>query len=135
MEVLIVTAIAAMILSGVFIYIRDAKAKSRDAQREHDIKQIQNALSMYVVNQGIFPVCELTVIDGTSDCLSSVLVGELLMPAVPTDPLHGSTGVCGADGSYVYCYQSLDGSTYSLQYNLETNSIPGKPAGWQQVGP
>src|SRR3989338_4895546 len=111
LEILVVLAIGALILSFVFVSYRDLKAKSRDSRREHDIKQIQNSLDLYVNNAGF-------------------------IPALPIDPLGGASGVCGSPSSYVYCYQALEnGFSYQISYNLETDSILGKSKGSQSASP
>lgn len=131
-ELLVVVAIAAMILSIVFIFLQGVRTKSRDTRREQDIKQLQTALNLYEVNHRRFPICD--PIDLIDQCLIP-LVTEGVIPVLPTDPFHGSTGVCEAEGSHVYCYKSARGSSYDLYYNLETDTILGKSAGWQKVGP
>ncbi|MEK7566814.1 MAG: type II secretion system protein [Patescibacteria group bacterium] len=131
-ELLVVVTIAVFILSMVSISFRDAKARGRDARREEDLKQIQNALNIYQINRRQFPVCPLTVLDGSSDCLAQALLGDNVTNVLSIDPLHGGTGTCSAGGSYVYCYES-DGSDYILRYNLETDTIIGKSAGWHEV--
>lgn len=133
-ELVVVVAIAFFILSLVFVLMRDAKTRSRDARREEDVKQIQNSLGVYQINRRQFPSCSLGVINGASDCLSQALFDEGAVGAVAIDPLGGGSGTCLAGGSYVYCYES-GGLDYTLHYNLETDSIPGKSAGWQQVKP
>ncbi len=133
-ELLVVVAIAAFILSFVFVSVRDAKAKSRDVRREQDIKQLQSALGIYNINSRQFPICARSAINGASDCLSAALLGSGAVNVLPTDPLGGGTGECLAGGVFVYCYES-DGGNYTLHHNLETNSIPGKSAGWQQTKP
>ena len=133
-ELLVVVALAAFILSIVFVSLREARARGRDARREEDIKQIQNALDIYNINRRQFPVCALSVINGSADCVSQTLLADNAVNAVAIDPLHGGVGVCLAEKSFIYCYES-DGSSYTLHYNLETNTIPGKSAGWRQVKP
>ncbi len=139
LEMLVVTALAAMILSFVFVSIRSAKQKSRDTRREADVKQLQSILSIYVTNRGLYPVCATeTIINGASDCFSSLLIlsDAVQSNKLSTDPLASATGVCGAAGSYVYCYQSINNATsYIIRYSLETDSISGKSAGWQNVSP
>lgn len=135
-ELLVVIAIASFILSIVFVSVRDAKARGRDARREEDIKQIQNMLDIYHVNNRQYPACSLGVINGATDCLSLALIGEGIVSAVvASDPLHGSAGTCLADASHVYCYESASSENYILHYNLETDTIPGKSAGWQATSP
>jgi len=134
-ELLVVVAIATFILSVVFVFLRDAKTRGRDARREEDIKQLQNALSIYNINRRQFPVCALDAINGSDDCLSQALLADESITAVPPDPLGGSAGTCLGAGSHVYCYESADGFDYTLHYNLETDSVAGKSAGWQSVRP
>lgn len=131
-ELLIVTAIIALIASLVFVSFESTKAKSRDARREEDIKQIQNALDLYFVTHREFPECIEAVINGSTDCLSQALINEGAIAGLPIDPLGGSAGVCDGASSYVYCYQS-DKFIYTLKYRLETNTIANKSAGWQSV--
>lgn len=135
-ELLVVIAIAAMIVSVFFVLITGTRAKSRDAVREQDIKQIQNGLAIYASGKGIYPICSPEIIiNGKTDCLSAELLGDGAMKGItPVDPKNsGST--CGGSGAYVYCYISAGGSDYTLRYNLETDSITGKSSGWQSIGP
>jgi len=135
-ELLIVTVILAVMLSVIFIFVNQARIKSRDAARENGIKQLQVALGLYANNKGFYPVCDPEIrINGVSDCLSVALLAELAVRgSSQTDPLN-TAGVCGESNVYVYCYWSATGSTYTIRYNLETNSILGKSAGWQNVNP
>lgn len=137
-ELLVVIAVFAMLISLVIVSTGQSKEKARDARRESDVKQIQVALGLYNSGLGRFPACASeVVIDGSADCMSSALRGEgSVSGAVVVDPLGGSSGTCGNASSFVYCYQSLNnGESYRLRYNLEGNSIFGKSAGWQEVGP
>jgi prepilin-type N-terminal cleavage/methylation domain-containing protein len=132
-EMLIVLAIVALLVSFVMGLTDDSKKRSRDSRREEDIKEIQNALGLYVVDNHKYPVCGRQVIkrDGT-DCLSQALITSNYISSSPTDPLGKDIGDCGAADSHVYCYTS-DGFGYTLEYALETNEIQGKAAGWQSV--
>jgi len=138
LEMLVVLAIAGMILSAALISITNVRMKSRDSRREADVKQLQNALSLYANNMGFYPICSGEVIVGGSgdSCVGPVLVAEgFLQGGSPQiDPLSGTSGTCGVVDNYVYCYQS-GGSFYTIRYALESNGIPGKIAGWQSVGP
>jgi len=137
-ELLVVLAVIALLSGLSLTFFGSSSIKARDARRESDIKEIQKALGLYVTNIGTYPVCQTEVqINGTTDCLSLALVAERTMPAVPVDPRQGvGGGGCGTAGAFFYCYQSSsDGYTYTLRYDLEGNSIPGKSAGWQTVNP
>ncbi|MEK7480646.1 MAG: prepilin-type N-terminal cleavage/methylation domain-containing protein [Patescibacteria group bacterium] len=130
-ELLIVMALIALLASLVLATIGSTRERSRDARREADIKEIQNALDLYSVTNRAFPICASeVVINGESDCLSVQLIAVGAAGQVATDPSGKASGVCGNPANYVYCYVS-DGRTYELRYNLETSSIPGKLTGWQ----
>lgn len=134
-ELLVVSALIALLVSIVFTTITGARARSRDSRREIDIKEIQNAVNLYAVNNTAFPVCAPEiVINGTTDCLSAQLLAVGAISKVPVDPLGKASGICGDPVGYVYCFVS-DGLTYTLRHHLETNSIQGKDAGWQSIGP
>ncbi len=132
-ELLVVVAVISMLMSFAAVSFNEARKKARDSKREEDIKTLQNSLGLYATNNGFFPVCAQTVIDGTSDCFSSSLISDGSANALPRDPLGGSTGTCGALDNYVYCYTCLDGFSYTLEYALETDGIPSKSVGWQTV--
>lgn len=138
-ELLIVSAIIALLASIVFTAITGTRARSRDARRETDIKEIQNALNLYAVNRRAFPVCSPeVVINGSSDCMSAQLLAAGAMTQVPIDPsgkANGAASDCGVTPTtHIYCYVS-DGNIYTLRHHLETDSIQGKASGWHAVGP
>lgn len=138
LEVLVVVAIAAMLMSFTIASMRSAKQRNRDSRRESDIKQLQNALGIYATNTGLYPICtsEVVVASAGDTCLGPALISSQAMQGgVPTDPLGVTSGTCGTAGSYVYCYQSVNGFTYTIRYALETNAISGKSAGWQTATP
>ncbi len=57
-EALVVIAIVLLIASFVVFSILDTRKKNRDTRREQDIKQIQNALNIYVTNKSLYPICD-----------------------------------------------------------------------------
>lgn len=136
-EAIIVIILVVLTLSTVFVFIQESRAKNRDFRREQDIKAIRNALDVYNTGIGTFPTCsEEIVINGENDCLTQKLIAEEAIRMMPNDPLHGGAGVCDAPDSYVYCYQaSMNGLDYILKYNLETDNVAGKNAGWHSVSP
>lgn len=124
-EMLVVVAVAAMILSGVLVSLQQSRAKARDATREQHIKTLQNALALHANLMGSYPVYD-GLLTG-SDTASTQLKSSDSLPQMPLDPLNS--------GTYRYSYASSDGSTYTLTYYLETNTIPGKSAGANTAGP
>lgn len=136
LEILVVLAIVATLLSFMFISITGTREKSRDAKREQDIRQLKNALQLYITSVGIFPVCDPEeILNGTTDCLSTTLIPNGAIAVISDDPINSASGGCGDAGVYVYCYQSTNGSDYTIRYNLEGDEIQGKSAGWQSVTP
>ena len=124
-ELLVVIAIIALLASLTFAMLQSTRAKSRDAERESEVKSLQNALAIHVVNDKVYPVFT-GAITGI-DTLSTQLLNSGAFSSIPKDPLN--------TGNYVYQYSSSDGSTYAITYFIETNNIPGKPAGQQTAGP
>lgn len=111
-ELLMVIAIIGFLSSVVLIAIDSARIKARDARRISDIKQIQNALELYALNNnGNYPS-----VGGTTYvyALSSHLVPTYI-PAIPEDPTR--------TGSYRYRYatanQSSDRKSYSMLIDME----------------
>ena len=129
MELLVVIAIIGFIGSIIFVQLQQSRARSRDAEREQEIKSLQNALSLYVVNRKSHPVWPqnpttfqaLTCSAG--DQIFSLLIAENTLPSSICDPQNVSP--------YIYEYRTNDatGFSYELRYSLETNSISGKAPG------
>lgn len=124
-ELLVVIAIISLLSWLAFVQFQSARARARDAEREQEIKTLQNALAVYVVNNLNHPVYSGGLTG--SDTASAALIDEGAIPQIPSDPLN--------TGNFIYSYESADGSTYTLTYYLETDSIPGKAAGMQTAGP
>lgn len=127
MELLVVTAIISLIGSAIFVQVEQARSKARDAQRERDVKTLQGALAIYVVNNRTYPVSDPPVALIGSDSVSQELLNKDALPKIPADPFNYS--------NYRYIYASVDGSTYLITYYLETNTITGKPAGEHTAAP
>jgi len=124
-ELLIVISIIALIGSLIFVQLQQARARARDAEREQEIKALQNALAIYVVNNKVYPVYSGSF-TGTDIASNALLTGDTINQ-IPFDPFN--------NGSYQYVYNSTDGSTYIITYYLETDSIPGKNMGMQTTRP
>lgn len=133
-EMLVVVAIFAILVSIVLARVVIAKAYARDAKRVESVRQLENALELYEKSASAYPVCAPEVIiNGENDCLSLVLISANIMGRTPTDPIMEVSGSCGDINSFVYCYVSADGKTYTIRYHLETDSI--KPNGWYSETP
>ncbi len=85
-ELLVVIAIIGILASIVMVSLSGAKAKSRDARRQADIKSIQLALSLYYTDNGMYPVN----IYSTSGSAPASGLAPAYLPVVPTDPTNSS---------------------------------------------
>lgn len=134
-ELLVVIAIIGLLGTIVVVSLQGAKSRARDAERVTNINNIITALALYNTMFNTYPIYDSLVITGT-DGLSNDLIGALTISAVPSDPLDGQVSSdCAPLSGYVYIYDSNDGSTFSLEYCLETNSVLGKDSGYNYVIP
>lgn len=124
-ELLVVISIIALISSFIFVQLQQARSRARDAERETEIKTLQNAFALFVINNKVYPVYSGPLTG--SDTASSALITGDAISQIPLDPFNS--------GKYQYVYNSVDGSTYTIIYYLETDSIPGKTAGIQTASP
>lgn len=109
-----------------------ARARARDAEREQDIKTLQNALALYTNSFFRYPPSQKEFPYGPAplsgaDQVSQDLLGAETINAMPQDPVSSE--------NFIYQYQSQDGSDYIITYFLETDSILGKAAGIQFARP
>ena len=119
-ELLVVIAIIGILSTLSVVSLNSARAKSRDARRLSDIKQIRTALDMYYDSSSTYPVSCPALGTGNCACLTSVgwtntsttnCTGTIFMQKVPSDPL--------SSGTYVY---TSSGQSYEIVYKLEANS-------------
>lgn len=124
-ELLVVISIISLIAAMIFTQLQSSRARARDAEREEEIKTLQTAIALYVINNHTYPVYtgEIT----GSDPLSVALLNDNAISQMPFDPLKS--------GIYTYSYDSINGSTYTITYHLETDSISGKNSGLQTASP
>lgn len=122
-ELLVVIAIIAMLSTLSVVALSNARAKSRDARRASDIKQIRTALEMYQdKNNERYPstpsgtttlgVSETSCLNDSGFVSSSSCTGNVYMQKIPSDPQNTSGKV------YVYT-GSASGSTYTISYTME----------------
>ncbi len=105
-ELLVVIAIIGVLSAITVVVLQNARAKSRDAKRIADIKQMQTSLELYFNDNGSYPTSV------TSTIASGSNVYMTLTPVAPT-PIDGD---CTATTN-AYTYSS-DGSTYSISFCL-----------------
>ncbi len=133
-ELLVVIAIIGLLAVIVLVSFNLTRAKSRDAQRVAEIKNLKLALGLYDNDYGQYVVagdCDADswiVINGASDAVSTALIGMGLFSAgsAPRDPMSPSQ-------EYEYCYLASTDS-YQFRYVLEVNSSAGLE-GVHVIGP
>jgi prepilin-type N-terminal cleavage/methylation domain-containing protein len=128
-ELLVVIAIIGLLATLAVIALQNARAKSRDARRVADIRQIQTALEMYFSDAMAYPAttsvmatscgatstCHLTSIYSTTTPTTTYMV---IVPTPPTPPIE----------HLYYTYDvNAQGNSYTLQYFLE-GPVGGIPA-------
>jgi prepilin-type N-terminal cleavage/methylation domain-containing protein len=134
-ELLVVIAIIALLSTLAVVSLNNARAKSRDAKRVSDIKQMQTALELYFADQQGYPGVSTTAgMKGSTDCLgpssagfTAAVAGACSTPTymgqVPSNP----TPVEGTDANYLYSTAgSTNGngtvSSYTIVFGLENTT-------------
>lgn len=113
-ELLVVIAIIGLLASVVLLALNSARAKSRDAKRLADIRQIASALELAYNDYSTYPA--------TLAALVPKYIG--LIPAAPTPADGNSTQTCtAANNAYVYTAGgAVAGATYTLTFCLGDNT-------------
>ncbi len=107
-ELLVVMAILGLLATIGLASFRSSQIKGRDAQRKHDLDQMQRALEAHYNDKGKYPD-NLPAGPWQDD---EVVGGALYMKEVPTDPR-----------GYDYFYESdVDGSFYKIFAYLENEN-------------
>ncbi|HEY0964540.1 MAG TPA: type II secretion system protein [Candidatus Paceibacterota bacterium] len=129
-EVMVVIAIVAILASIVGVNVNDAGKRSRDADRQSDLRMLQSAIELYKNKYGRYPDgCNgpgawSGQIGTTYDCPggSAEYILELapeFIPALPKDPKLN-----GASSGYVYAVNS-QGTVYKVvaKMTVESNVV------------
>ena len=128
-ELLVVIAIIGLLSTLSIVALNQARARSRDARRLADVKQIQTALEMYYNDNYSYPP-EASVAPGAKIATGSTIY----MDIVPKPPLPADGSGCTGSTQYTYHIQPINGITngsYTLQYCLGSATGGIKPG--QQV--
>ncbi len=123
-ELLVVIAIIGILSSVVLVSLNKARAKSRDAKRMLDIKQIQTALSIYFSDYGSYPISSgwrgncsdwgsygITGATGYIPNLAPTYINELPLDPKPTN-------------HYCYLYRSNATDYMLLIYQTVEGNVP-----------
>jgi len=127
-ELLIVVAILGILMTIGSYIVSSASQRSRDSQRQTDLKLISGALEQYYLENRTYPNFEKQNVApiytakwqlsevNNRDCQHTVSGKKYLTPFyisdLPEDPRHKLSKICGStnyDGQYLYLsYSSLD---------------------------
>ncbi len=131
-ELLVVIAIIGLLSTMSIIALNSARARSRDAKRISDIKQMQTALEMFYNDAGYYPAT------GEVDAGDSIATGSnVYMKIVPTAPTPIDGTCSAAQNTYTYAYSGTSGAasgSYTLTYCLGAQT-GGVPAGLNTATP
>ncbi|MFH1427726.1 MAG: prepilin-type N-terminal cleavage/methylation domain-containing protein [Patescibacteria group bacterium] len=108
-ELLVVIAIIGLLSTLAVVSLNNARAKSRDAKRIADVKQLQTALELCFNEGNAYPTAAATRLLVTTDTCGTLTMASFINP-VPANPTPGGTA---------YSYTSAAGATYSLTFTLE----------------
>ncbi len=125
-ELLVVIAIIGLLSTMSIIALNSARARSRDAKRISDIKQMQTALEMFYNDAGYYPAT------GAVDAGDSIATGgNTYMKVVPTapTPIDGTCSAAQNTYTYVYGGGAVASGSYTLTYCLgaQTGNVPSGP--------
>jgi len=126
-ELLVAVTVMGIIGIMVMAVLTESRARSRDSRRVSDIKTMHEALAMYLSGHNYFPVETTEIIINGTDSVSNALRLEGILLSGLADPNAGQS----IDGEiFNYYYQTnTQGTSYTLRYCQETNSIHGQAQG------
>lgn len=140
-ELLVVIAIIGLLASVVLLALNSARAKSRDAKRLADVRQLASAMELIFNDAGAYPTCGTSgACDTTGDAyvMGSAAGGILrsitattgatgytltptyigLIPSAPTPPDNRSGAACtSTTNSYQYAAPDV-GANYTITFCL-----------------
>ena len=125
-ELLVVISIIGVLSTVVITSLNEGRARARDAKREQDIISIQNALELYYVDNGRYPINGWAVSNSSSSWENFEI---LLGTSLPSDPVNESGYVF--NGALTYGYYSANtskycyGQAYMLVFSKETSNGTG----------
>lgn len=124
-ELLVVIAIIGLLASVVLLALNSARAKSRDAKRLADVRQIASAMELYFNDRSSYPTSAGSITgavfsSANAPGLSPSYIG--VVPSAPTPADSNATNNClstAARGSNNYWYEApTTGNTYTLTFCL-----------------
>ena len=109
-ELLVVVAIIGILSSVVLASLNTARGKARDAVRLSDMHTLQNALALYMSNNGTYPTSSGTGCGGWeatgSDPVGGFVAGLIADKDLPTGLKESNTSLDSICGNYAYYFYS-----------------------------
>ena len=121
MELLIVIAIIGLLAATAMFALSNVQARARDAKRVADIDQLVKALDLYINQTGnSYPVVLSAICLDGSDIVNTEIKAAGISAQGFQDPFYDTSPNC-------FRYISdADGTSYSVQFYLETGSVSKK---------
>lgn len=112
-ELLVVIAIIGVLATVSVVVLQNARAKSRDAKRVADMKQVQTALELFFNDNNRYPTAE----EWNTGKIYSTTTGSTstYMQVIPSAPTPAD-GDCSDSNNYYYYSATADGSSYTLSF-------------------
>lgn len=112
-ELLVVIAIIGILSTLAIVALGNARARSRDAKRVSDIRQLSSALELYYNDHGQYPTA---ITPGNA--LIGATNGVTYMAVIPSNPTPVNDGACPTGISPTnYSYSSLNANaSYVITY-------------------
>lgn len=114
-ELLVVIAIIGLLASVVLLSLNSARAKSRDAKRLADVRQIASALELYFNDFSGYPAAT----SNTPAALAPNYIGAL--PTSPTPPDNTCTATGSGSNAYYY---TASGTSFTSPKDNATTVYP-----------
>jgi len=119
-ELLVVIAIIGLLASVVLLALNSARAKSRDAKRLADVRQLASAMELYFNDVNGYPTQTLGLLATPLGSPNIVPNYIGLVPAAPT-PADGTCAATGQGSNEYYWLSNLSGnlvSSYAMTFCL-----------------